>query len=82
MKNGIFKLGWEDLLDSLVSGVVVALIVATAGIVVQDKFSLFTVDWVALSHSMADLGIKVFFGILLKNLVSDNQGNILAIGSK
>ncbi len=79
MKNGIFKLGWSDLLDSLVTAVFVAAITAIAGVVLAPSFDVFSVDWISVGHNVVNVSIVAFVGQLVNNLVSDNSGKVFGV---
>lgn len=79
MKNGIFKLGWSDLLDSIVTAVFVAVITAIGGVVLSAGFDVFSADWVGIGRNVVNIGFVAFIGQLVNNLVSDNSGKVFGV---
>lgn len=81
MKNGIFTLDWASVLDSILTAVVVAVVIAFAGVVTTSGFDVFTANWVVIGENMVNYGFVAGVGALLKAFASDNDGNLLGIGS-
>jgi hypothetical protein len=75
--NGLFKLGWKDLLKGVYVAVGAALIVAVAGIVMTSGFDAFATNWILVGHNMVNTGIVAGCGYLLKQLFTDNNGVVL-----
>lgn len=81
MKNGVFKLGVPEVVDSITTAVFVAVVVALAGLVSTPGFDLFTADWVGILHNVVNIGFVAFVGQLGNNFASDNSGKVFGIGS-
>lgn len=83
------KLTWGDIGRGLfvaVLGPLFISILATLGsIILAPGFDVTLVDWSALGHSLLNISIVSayggFSGYISKQLLTDNQGNILGIGS-
>lgn len=80
MTNGLFKLGWSDVLDSVVTAVFVAVIIGLAGIVQQPNFDVFTANWGMIGASMVNYAFITLIGTLAKSFMSTNTGAVLGIG--
>lgn len=79
MKNGVFTLDWGSFAESAVSAIFVAVLVAVGGLVLAPNFDVFSVDFGALLHTMVNVSIVTFFGVLMKEFVSDNSGKVFGI---
>lgn len=90
MSNGIGKLTWGDvrrgLLVAVLGPLVVSILAALGSIILAPGFDVLLVDWVSLGHSLLNISIVSayggFSGYISKQLLTDNQGNILGIGSE
>lgn len=90
MSNGIGKLTWGDIRRGLAVAVLgplfVSVVAALGAIILEPGFDVLAVNWVALGHSLLNISIVSayggFSGYISKQLLTDNQGNILGIGSK
>ncbi len=88
MKNGVLQLDWSDMGKALIVAILApTLIAATVGlgaVINASGFDVFSIDWVALSHNLVNISIVAayggFVGYLSKNLITSNQGNVMAIG--
>lgn len=77
MNNGLFKLGWKDLLKGVYVAIGAAIIIAVAGIVMTSGFDVFATDWLVVGKSMVNTGIVAGCGYLIKQLFTDNKGVVL-----
>lgn len=80
MQNGIFKTNWGTVADSVFTAVVAAVLTAFGSIVVGGNFDVFTANWIAIGHSMVNIGFIAGVTVLLKDLLSTNSGSLLGIG--
>lgn len=79
MSNGIFKLGWNELKDSITTAVFVAVVMAVGSVVLAAGFDAFSTDWGSLGRNVVNGSLIAFVGQLINNLVSDNQGHVFGI---
>lgn len=77
--SDIFKLNVKDFFKGLVMAVLSAIIVALYQIVIVSGFDIFTVDWSAIVHNIANITSVVFITYLFKNLITDSQGKIAGV---
>ena len=75
--NGLFKLSWKDLLKGIYVAVFSAIIIAVAGIVMTSGFDAFATNWILVGHNMVNMGIVSFFGYVVKQLLTNNDGVVL-----
>jgi hypothetical protein len=80
MPNGILKTNWAAVGDSVLTGVVAAVLTAFGSIVMSGNFDVFTANWVLIGHSMTNVGFIAAVTILVKDLLSTNSGSLLGIG--
>ena len=73
----IFKLNSRDFLDSFISAVIVAVVVALAGVVQTPGFSVFTAPWKEILSSMFNVGVVTFIGILAKSFGTSSNGKFM-----
>lgn len=79
MQNGIFKLDLGSVVKAVVTAVVFAVLTAAVTIVGQGNFDLFTADWIAIGHNMANIGFIAAVVSLGQELLSTNKGSVLGI---
>lgn len=77
MANGIFKLGLADVGKGLVVAVLTAVAMYLLSVLNAPGFDFATINWAEIARLALSSGL----GYLVKNFFTDNQGNILAIGS-
>lgn len=77
MQNGIFKLSLSDVGKGIVVAILAAVGVYVLSVINVPGFDLATLNWGEVARVALSSGI----GYLVKNLLTDNQGNILTIGS-
>lgn len=86
----MFKLTWGDLWRGLVMAVLGPVMVAIIGVlgavILAPNFDVFSVDYVLLFKSLINTFIVASFGAgsgyLMKNLLTDEQGNFLGIKTR
>lgn len=77
--NGIFTLGWADVIKGLIVTIISAILVALYGVVVTSNFSIFTADWATIGKNIADISVVTLISYLVKNFISDNNGKVAGI---
>lgn len=90
MSNGIGKLTWGDIKRGIAVAVLgplfVSIVAALGSIILAPGFDVLSVDWTSLGRSLLNISIVSayggFSGYISKQLLTDNQGNILGIGSE
>lgn len=86
----MFKLGWSDVTRGLTVAILAPLVTSIlsilGAIILAPGFDVFSVDWNTLGHTLANSAIVSsyggFAGYISKQFLSDNQGNVLGIGSR
>ncbi len=78
MSNGIFKLNWTDVAKGLVVAVIASVFVYILAALNAPGFSFVTINYAEIARIALASGI----GYLLKNFISSDQGNVLALGDK
>lgn len=78
MNNGIFQLAWSDIGKGLVVAVFASVAMYLLGVLNTPSFDFSLINWTEIGRVALSSGL----GYLVKNLVTDNQGNFLTIGSK
>lgn len=73
MQSSMFRLGWKDLLKGLIVAVLTAVLLYIQTAMTAPEFSFLAINWIALANVSLAAGI----GYLIKNFVTDNEGNIL-----
>ncbi len=90
MSTGLFKVSLDDIGRGLFIAVAgplfMAVVAALGSIILAPNFDVFLVDWGAFGHNLINISIVTSFGgfsgYISKQLLTDNQGNILGVGSK
>lgn len=77
MQNGILKLSLMDIARGAITAVCVAILVALAGIATQPGFDVFAVDWANTFRLIVNTSIPAFFGYVMKNALTTNDGKFL-----
>ena len=77
--NGLFKLGWNDLLKGLLTAVISAIVVTIYGLVIATNFDVFTANWVVIGHNVVNIGVITLVSYLFKNLLTDNNGTVAGV---
>lgn len=80
MQNGIFKLNWANVADAVLTSVVTAVIVGAVSLVTTAGFDIFTANWTAIWHNMANLAVIAGVVSLGKDFLSTNNGSLVGIG--
>ena len=80
MQNGIFKINWATIGDSVLTAVVAAVVVALVQVVTTTGFNVFGADWVSIGKNMINLGVIAGVVTFGKDFLSTNSGSLLAIG--
>ena len=80
MQNGIFQTSWKSVGESVLTGVVLALLTALAGVVLATNFSVWTTDWISVGKAMVDVGTIALVTTFVKDFLSTNAGSLLGIG--
>lgn len=78
MQSKLFRLGWADLGKGIVVSIITAIFLYFQTAMTETGFTIDTINWIAL----ANIAIAAGLAYLTKNLVSDDQGNILGFGRK
>ncbi len=86
----MFKLSWGDVWRGIVMAVtapVAVTVISVVGAVINaPSFDVFSVDWGTLLHNLTNTSIVVGWGAgtgyILKNLLTDANGNVLGIPTK
>ncbi len=74
--SGFFKWNLKDLWHGAVTAAASGAFFGVAGIVGQQNFDLFTVDWAAVGHVTVNSAFVAFVGYMGKALVSDDTGRV------
>lgn len=84
MNSSLFKLNLNDTFKGAVAAVFSAVVLFLYQIVSPGDFNFFEADWGAIFSDMLRLASATFLGYLVKNLLSDQNGDVLgmAIGWK
>ena len=90
MKNGLFQISigdvWRGLIMAIMAPLAVSIFAVVGAIINAPGFDVFSVDWALVGRNLANVIVVTSYGAasgyILKNLLTDNQGNVLAIGSK
>lgn len=77
--NGIFKLGWYDIVKGVAVAIGTAIITALYNLVILNGFDFYTMNWILVGHSMTNIGIIAGVGYLFTNLLSTNRGSVLNV---
>lgn len=77
--NGIFTLGWSDVVKGIITALISAIIVTLYSIVISEKFDLFTADWTTIGHNILNISVITLVSYLFKNFISDNNGNVAGV---
>lgn len=77
MKNGIFKLSLGDVGRGVIVAIAASVAVYLLAVLNAPGFDFSTINFAEIARIALSSGI----GYLVKNLLTDNQGNILSIGS-
>ena len=80
MKNGIFTLDWKSIADAVLTSAVAAVIVGAVSLVSTAGFDIFTANWVAIGHNMANLAFIAGVVSLGKDFLSTNEGSLIGVG--
>lgn len=75
--SGLLKLNFADLGKGALTAVFTAVVLALGTAAQTGNFDLFTFDWASLLKLALSAGV----GYLIKNTLSDVNGNFLGIGS-
>lgn len=75
--SGILRLNLADLGKGALTAVFTAVVLALGTAAQSGNFNLFSYDWASLLKLALGAGV----GYLVKNLLTDTQGNFLGIGS-
>lgn len=79
MKNGLFTLDWGSVADAVVTAVIFAVLSALVQLVATNGFDIFTANWVAIGHTMANVAFITGIVSLGQDLLSTNTGSVLAL---
>ncbi len=90
MNNGLMKLSFGDIGRGLAVAVLgplfISVVAALGSIILAPGFDVSLVNWSVLGHSLINISIVSayggFSGYISKQLLTDEQGNILGIGSR
>lgn len=80
MQNGIFKLDWGSISDSILTAAVVAVITGLVSLVATSGFDVFTANWSLIFHNMVNLAFIAGVLDLGKDFLSTNEGSLLGVG--
>lgn len=84
MNSSFLTLNLNDTFKGAIAAVFSAVILFLYQVVSPGDFNMFEADWGAILSDMTRLASATFLGYLVKNLLSDEKGDVLgmAIGRK
>lgn len=90
MTSGLFKISLGDvgrgLLVAVLGPLFISILAALSSIILAPGFDVALVNWSGLFHDLINISIVSsytgFAGYISKQLITDDQGNILGIGSE
>lgn len=77
MQNGLLKISLLDVVRGAITAVCAAILIALAGIATQPGFDVFAVDWASTGRLIVNTSIPAFFGYVMKNALTTNDGKFL-----
>lgn len=79
MRNGILKLDWASIGDAALTAVTISVVAGLYSVVTNTGFNIFSTDWVMVTQNMINWAFVAAVVSIGKDLLSDNQGNVLGI---
>lgn len=73
-------MNFAAVVDAVLTAVVAAVLGAAVLLVTTTGFDVFTANWVAIGHSMANIAVIAGVVTLGKNFLSTNSGSLLGVG--
>lgn len=77
MNSEKYRLNIYDAYKGLQMFVITAVVMSVGGVVLQAGFDVFTADWVQIGKDAVNVSVVSTFSYIIKNLLSNSQGEIL-----
>lgn len=79
MQNGIFKLDWGSIGDTVLMAVVFAVLALAVSLVTAPNFNVLLLNWAQVGSNMLNASVVAAVVTLGKELLSTNSGSVLGV---